>query len=76
MRSFKNSPFGARAILGGLSGVIAGALALVRHRWRTPAALGAKFNRLPILSPAKEPFSWESLAPAVEHDITLAKAPL
>ncbi len=44
--------------------------------WQRLAKLGAKFNRLPILSPAKEPFSWESLTPEVQRDITLAKAPL
>lgn len=42
--------------------------------WRQLASLGAKFNRLPILSAAKEPFSWESLTPAVEHDVELARA--
>jgi hypothetical protein len=44
--------------------------------WQRLARLGAKFNRLPILSPAKEPFSWESLMPDVQHDVALAKAPL
>jgi len=44
--------------------------------WQRLARLGAKFNRLPVLSPAKEPFSWESLTPDVQRDIELAKAPL
>lgn len=44
--------------------------------WKRLAALGARFNRLPVLSNSREPFSWASLTPAVEKDIEDAKAPL
>jgi hypothetical protein len=44
--------------------------------WNRLAELGAKFNKLPVLSNSKEPFSWASLTSAVEKDIELAKAPL
>jgi len=41
--------------------------------WKRLAALGAKFNQLPIASSAKEPFSWASLTPAVEKDVEIAR---
>lgn len=44
--------------------------------WKRLAELGGKFNQLPILSNSKKPFSWESLTPAVEKDIEVAKSPL
>jgi len=44
--------------------------------WNRLADLGAKFNKLPVLSNSKQPFSWASLTPAVERDIRLANAPL
>jgi hypothetical protein len=44
--------------------------------WNRLAELGAKFNRLPVLSSSREPFSWASLTPAVEQDIEVARAPL
>jgi hypothetical protein len=44
--------------------------------WNCLADLGAKFNKLPVLSNSKDPFSWASLRPAVEKDIEVAKAPL
>jgi hypothetical protein len=44
--------------------------------WNRLAELGAKFNKLPVLSNSREPFSWASLTPAVERDIEAAKAPL
>ena len=44
--------------------------------WKRLAELGGKFNQLPILSNSKIPFSWESLTPAVEKDIEVAKSPL
>ncbi len=40
--------------------------------WRRLAELGGKFNRLPVLSSAREPFSWAALTPAVERDLALA----
>jgi len=44
--------------------------------WKQLAELGGRFNQLPVPSNTKDPFSWESLTPAVEQDIELAKAPL
>jgi hypothetical protein len=44
--------------------------------WNRLAELGAKFNKLPVLSNSRQPFSWSALTPAVEKDIELAKAPL
>lgn len=44
--------------------------------WESLAQLGARYHRLPVLSPAKEPFSWESLLPEVKRDVELAEAPL
>jgi hypothetical protein len=44
--------------------------------WHRLSRLGAKYNRLPILTPARDPFSWDSLTPDVERDIDLAEAPL
>ncbi len=44
--------------------------------WKRLAELGDKFNQLPVLSNSKKPFSWASLTPAVEQDITVAKQPL
>ncbi len=51
-------------------------LELAVDDWQRLSALGAKFNQLPILSSAKEPFSWASLTPEVKRDIELANAPL
>jgi hypothetical protein len=44
--------------------------------WQQLSKLGAKFNRLPILSSARDAFSWESLTPDVRRDIALASVPL
>ena len=44
--------------------------------WKRLAELGAKFNKLPVLSSSRAPFSWASLTPAVEQDLEVAKAPL
>lgn len=44
--------------------------------WQRLAALGARFNQLPVPSNSKEPFSWSQLTPAVEHDIATARAGL
>jgi len=44
--------------------------------WKRLAELGEKFNRLPVPSNSKEPFSWKSLTPAVERDIELSRKPL
>ena len=44
--------------------------------WERLAALGGKFNRLPVLSNARQPFSWAALTPAVKQDIELAGKPL
>ncbi len=44
--------------------------------WKRLAELGGKFNRLPVLSNAREPFSWASLTPAVEKDIEMSRKPL
>jgi len=43
--------------------------------WKRLAELGEKFNRLPVPSNSKEPFSWKSLTPAVERDIELSQRP-
>ena len=56
--------------------VAVAALEKALAHWKRLAELGAKFNKLPVLSNSKEPFSWASLTPAVEKDIELAKAPL
>lgn len=44
--------------------------------WKRLAELGGKFNRLPVLSNSREPFSWTSLTPAVERDIEMGRRPL
>jgi hypothetical protein len=44
--------------------------------WERLAALGGKFNRLPVLSNTTAPFSWAALTPAVKRDIELARKPL
>jgi hypothetical protein len=44
--------------------------------WKRLAELGGKFNRLPVLSNSRLPFSWASFTTDVEKDIELAKAPL
>ena len=44
--------------------------------WQRLAELGGKFNRLPILSSSKEPFSWASLSSAVKRDIEISRKPL
>ncbi|MEY2881149.1 MAG: hypothetical protein RLZZ15_3529, partial [Verrucomicrobiota bacterium] len=44
--------------------------------WERLAELGGKFNALPVLSSAREPFSWAALTPAVKRDIELARKPL
>jgi hypothetical protein len=44
--------------------------------WNRLAELGAKFNKLPVLSSSRAPFSWASLTPAVEQDLAVARAPL
>jgi hypothetical protein len=43
--------------------------------WKRLAELGEKFNKLPVLSNSREPFSWSSLTPAVEKDIEVSKKP-
>ena len=57
-------------------GVAVAALEKALLHWNRLAELGAKFNKLPVPSNSKEPFSWAALAPAVAKDIELAKAPL
>jgi hypothetical protein len=37
--------------------------------WKRLAELGGRFNRLPVPSNSKEPFSWTALTPAVERDL-------
>jgi hypothetical protein len=59
-----------------LQEIAAASLEKALVHWKRLAELGAKFNRLPVLSNTKEPFSWASLTPAVEKDIEIAKAPL
>jgi hypothetical protein len=44
--------------------------------WKRLAELGGRFNRLPVLSNAREPFSWALLTPAVERDIEISRQPL
>lgn len=44
--------------------------------WQRLAALGARFNHLPVLHNSVDPFSWANLTPAVERDITTARAGL
>lgn len=44
--------------------------------WKRLAELGAKYNKLPVLSNSRQPFSWAALTPAVEKDIEIAEAPL
>jgi hypothetical protein len=44
--------------------------------WKRLAELGGKFNRLPVPSNSREPFSWTSLTPAVERDIEISRRPL
>lgn len=44
--------------------------------WQSLAELGAKYNRLPVLSSARQPFSWSALTPAVRADIEIARKPL
>ena len=44
--------------------------------WKRLAELGGKFNRLPVPSNSKEPFSWTSLTPAVERDIEISQKTL
>lgn len=44
--------------------------------WKRLAELGGKFNRLPVLSNSKEPFSWSSLTPAVQRDIEISQKAL
>lgn len=48
------------------------ALQQAAEDWKRLAALGAKFNQLPVPSSAKEPFSWALLTPAVERDVEIA----
>jgi len=44
--------------------------------WKRLAELGGKFNRLPVPSNSKEPFSWTSLTPAVQRDIEISQKAL
>ena len=44
--------------------------------WQRLAALGARFNQLPVLHNSIDPFSWANLTPAVERDIATARAGL
>jgi hypothetical protein len=44
--------------------------------WKRLAELDGKFNRLPVPSNAKEPFSWTSVTPAVERDIEMSQKAL
>ncbi|WP_414661158.1 beta-N-acetylhexosaminidase family protein [Horticoccus sp. 23ND18S-11] len=44
--------------------------------WQRLAELGAKYNRLPVLSSARQPFSWAALTSAVRADIEIARKPL
>jgi|GEM_PF-2914904 len=52
------------------------ALERALQHWRKLSMLGEKYNRLPVLSNSKEPFSWAQLTPEVERDIERARAPL
>lgn len=56
--------------------VAVSALERALAHWKRLAELGEKFNRLPVPSNSKEPFSWKSLTPAVERDIELSRKPL
>jgi len=56
--------------------VAVSALERALAHWKRLAELGEKFNRLPVPSNSKEPFSWKSLTPAVEKDIELSQKPL
>jgi hypothetical protein len=44
--------------------------------WKRLAELGGRFNRLPIPSNSRQPFSWASLTPAVERDIEIGRKTL
>ncbi len=44
--------------------------------WQRLAKLGARFNKLPVLSNSIEPFAWSELTPAVERDIATARTQL
>jgi hypothetical protein len=44
--------------------------------WKRLAELGGRYNRLPVISNSREPFSWASLTPAVEKDIETSRKPL
>lgn len=44
--------------------------------WERLAEAGGRFNRLPVLSSSRLPFSWASLTPAVKADIEIARKPL
>jgi hypothetical protein len=52
------------------------ALERALSHWKRLAELGEKYNRLPVPSNSKEPFSWKSLIPAVERDIEISRKPL
>ncbi|WCJ58049.1 hypothetical protein NXS98_09950 [Fontisphaera persica] len=52
------------------------ALERALQHWKRLAALGEKFNQLPILSNSAQPFSWAQLTPEVERDLERARAPL
>lgn len=52
------------------------ALERALQRWRKLSMLAEKYNRLPVLSNSKEPFSWAQLTPEVDRDIERARAPL
>ena len=56
--------------------VATAALERALAHWKRLAELGGRFNRLPVLSNAREPFSWASLTPAVEKDVELARTTL
>lgn len=51
-------------------------LELALAHWQRLARLGERFNRLPVPSNAKDPFSWSALTPAVAKDIDRARTPL
>lgn len=57
-------------------GVAIAALKKALVHWKRLAELGAKYNKLPVLSNSRQPFSWAALTPAVEKDIEIAQAPL
>jgi hypothetical protein len=56
--------------------VAVAALERALAHWKRLAELGGKFNRLPIPSNSREPFSWTSLTPAVERDIEMSRKTL